>query len=255
MKIRLAVLLCMSCLWAGIISTPPAVAQASVKSAKFCFNSWEPYAYKSKTGFQGISVDVVAEAARRAGYKAVMRELPWNRCIDLAARGELDGVLDAAKRENFLQGPSSYSAYTNHIWVRSDDPHTAMSAKALKERRIGLVAGYNYPAALMAMFRSANTKIEMARDDLTNLRKLAFGRTDAVVADETNGRYLAMNHSLDVRPLLPAHSADRLFVSFNRDRKAMHSAIDGEIGRMIVDGTVNRIYKRYVGSAASAPIR
>jgi polar amino acid transport system substrate-binding protein len=233
----------------------PAAGQGNAESASFCFNTWEPYAFKAEKGHKGISVDVVGEAARRAGISAVFRELPWNRCIALVSRGDLDAVIDAAKRDNFLQGPNSYSEYTNTIWVRNADAHKSFTPNAVKGRRVGLVGGYNYPAPLIKIFRDAKSRTEISLDDLINLRKLAFGRVDAVVADRTNGLYLARKHSFALRPLAPAHSSDRLYVSFNMDRAKLHEAVDRAIGDMLKDGTIAKIYTDYIGAAGAMPAR
>ena len=222
-------------------------AQQGQSTVRFCFNSWPPYIQQDETGVSGISVDVLTEAARRADLTAVFAELPWNRCLEMVRQGTMDAVVDAAGRDEFLHGPSSYSVYTNTIWVRDDDPLDSFSIDLLKGRRIGLVHGYEYPDELHGDMVKGDLTYEYSVDDAANVRMLAFGRVDAIVADLVSTLSFAREHGLSIHPLVPDHSVDRLFPSFNPDRADLHRALDDALADMIEDGSVDRAYQDHLG--------
>ncbi len=178
----------------------------------------------------------------------VFVELPWKRCLEMVRRGELDAVIDAAERPEFLQGPTSFSLYSNTIWVNGEAPAGVHGFGDLRGKTIGLIDGYVYPDSLTADIGAAGLTIEYSVDDETNLRKLAFGRVDAVVGDLVSTTVLIRDRGLtNLRPILPSHSADRLYPSFARDRKAAHAAFDSALEAMMQDGFIDSVYEKHIG--------
>lgn len=224
-----------------------AVGGANAKEISFCFNDWPPYSKLENDKPAGISVEILREAARRAGYSATFRELPWKRCLDLVKKGEIDAVIDAADRDEFLQGPVSVSLYTNTFWVHDKSGLKKLDFEALRGKTIGLVNGYKYPKQLSDDIARAEMKIDYAVDDATNLRKLGFGRVDVIVADHVSTLLEVKTKGLTLTPLSPAHSADRLYASFNPARQAAQKTINDALAAMLADGFVDRVYRRHLG--------
>lgn len=224
-----------------------AAVAAETHGVAFCFNDWPPYAMSTDDGAKGLSVDILREAARRAGLAVRFVALPWKRCLQAVEAGEVDAVMDAADRPEFIHGAVSYTVYTNTFWVRTDDPMTKFDAKALAGRRLGLVAGYVYGDALDRLFADSGATIEEAVDDGTNIRKLAYGRTDIIVADFVSTHIFAADNQLDLRALQPAHSLDRLYPSFNPARRETMAAIDTALQSMCADGWIERAYEAQIG--------
>lgn len=209
----------------------------------FCFNEWPPYAQMVDGKPGGISVEILREAAVRAGLRPAFVELPWNRCLQNVRDGLTDAVIDAATREEFLQGPSSFSVYTNTFWVRADDPVQVFDVTALRDHRIGLVDGYIYPEDLSAMLRPPAYQVEFSVDDSVNVRKLAFRRVDAIIGDYIATTLLARENGYSLRALQPPHSFDRLYPSFNKDRAGLQERIDAALAAMLEEGFVDRLYR------------
>ena len=230
--------------WAALFSPGLSAAEAPVR---FCFNNWAPYAVADNTGFHGISVAVLTQAAERAGLTATFEELPWNRCLEMVRQGWFDAVLDAADRSEFLQGPTSYSVYSNTIWVTTGVKQTDLAFDALHGKKIGLVDGYSYPDQLMEQLQAFELKIDYSVDDATNIRKLAFGRVDSIVGDFVSTLLFAREHGLEVHPLVPSHSFDRLYPSFNTAQASMQRKIDKSLAAMIADGSIDKIYRKHIG--------
>ncbi len=219
---------------------------ARAETVRFCYNVWEPYAYRDGDALTGVSIAILREAAKRAGLAAEFVEYPWNRCLQSVRDGEIDAIMDAAERAEFLQGPTSYSAYSNTFWVASDSAIATFSFEALRGRTVGLVKGYSYPDDLLNGLKTAEAAIDYAVDDQANIRKLAFGRVDAIVADHVSTLWFAGRNNLKVRALAPDHSSDPLYPSFSQKRPDLHGRIEGALRDMMDDGTVKRMYSTHV---------
>jgi len=222
-------------------------AQKDEGAVTFCFNNWPPYTQMVEGKPAGLSVEILREAAARTGLRPTFVELPWNRCLQSVRGGYVDAVIDAAPRAEFLQGPASFSVYTNTFWVRDNDPLHAFDLPALQNYRIGLVNGYVYPKPLHDALRPPAYQIEYSVDDPANVMKLGYGRVDAIIGDYIATRVLAREHRLSLRALQPPHSFDRLYPSFNRNRADLHKRIDVAIAAMIKEGFVDEIYHRRFG--------
>lgn len=231
----------------AVLVSPGLSAGENPAPVRFCFNNWAPYAVADDTGFHGISVAVLTEAARRADLAATFEELPWNRCLEMVRQGRLDAVVDAADRPEFLQGPTSYSIYSNTIWVGTENQQTALAFDDLRGQKIGLVDGYKYPDRLMEQLQASELEIDHSVDDATNIRKLAFGRVDSIIGDFVGTLLFAREHSLNIHPLVPNHSFDRLYPSFNKTQAGVQQKIDKSIAGMIADGSADKIYRKHIG--------
>jgi len=231
----------------AVLFSSASLAEVTAPPVRFCFNNWVPYAVADDTGIHGITVAVLTEAARRADLAATFEELPWKRCLEMVRQGRLDAVVDAADRPEFLQGPASYSVYTNTIWVGAETRMESLAFEALSGKKMGLVDGYSYPDQLMVQLQASGLKIDYSVDDATNIRKLAFGRVDSIVGDFVGTLLFAREHGLNIHPLTPNHSFDRLYPSFNKTRADLQRAIDKSLAGMIADGSIDRIYRKHIG--------
>jgi ABC-type amino acid transport substrate-binding protein len=213
----------------------------------FCFNEWPPYASTVDGEAVGLSVDILRESARRAGFEPRFVALPWKRCLQMVENGEIDAVMDAAERPQFIHGEVSFSVYTNVFWVRAADGPSSFEQAAREGGRLGIVAGYVYGDALEEMFERSGMAIDKSVDDGTNIKKLGFGRTDIIVADYASTRLFATENNLDLRALLPAHSLDRLYASFHVGRREKMEKIDRALRAMCAEGWIRNAYIAALG--------
>ena len=226
----------------GLLSTPSLGG-----TVRFCFNEWPPYTYFKNGKATGVSVAILSEAAGRAGLEPKFQELPWKRCLNMVLAGRIDAVVDAAQRDEYLQGPVSHSIYTDTFWVRAGSAITAVNLQDMRDKSIGLVSGYKYGKALAPMIASPAVDKEYSVDDTSNVRMLKFGRVDVIVGDHVGTKSIADKLGVSLRPLLPSPSFDRLYPSFNRNQTQLHRKIDDALKTMMDDGTVDAIYRREIG--------
>lgn len=225
----------------------PATAEEPVS---FCFNNWPPYSLMNDSGPSGITVDIVKRAAQLIGRRIRFVEREWSKCLEMVKNGEFDALLDAAKRDTYLQGPRTFSSYTDTLWVGNDGKISRYDQ--LKGGRIGLVEGYNYGASLVALLQTLDTRILRGKDDPTNLRNLAQGGLDAAVADLASTFAFSREYNLPVHPILPPFSVDLLYPSFNLDRVEIQREFDRAFARLLEQGGVDDIYVEYIGAPYSS---
>ncbi len=223
----------------------PAKASDTVR---FCFNAWAPFAYQDKDQNKGISIDIIRAAALELNRKAQFIHLPWKRCLQDVRNGDIHAVIDAANREEFVQGPASFSLFTNTVWVHQDDPLTELpNLNILKAKTFGIVDGYEYPDEFMNI---ALIDFDLSLDDTTTLKKLSAQRVDFVVADITN-TYATINQNnekpLKIRALIPTRSADKLYLSFHKSQADVQKQFNRVFESFLENGTVDAIYQAHIG--------
>ncbi len=219
----------------------------AAERVSFCFNDWPPYTEMTKNGPDGISVEIVKQAARLVGIKIRFFKMNWNDCLEKVGLGELDAVMDAAERKEFLQGPTSFSSYTDTIWVRNNSGITHYDD--LSGTEIGIVKGFKYTKGLFDLFERLNLKVVYGADDPTNIRNLAQGKFDSTVADLASTFAFVRQHKLRVHPILPPFSVDRLYISFNREKVELQRDFDRAFAELLKQGVVDRVYEQYIGVA------
>jgi polar amino acid transport system substrate-binding protein len=190
----------------GLLSPHVAAQEKVVRIATL---DWPPYTGKDLPE-GGATTDVVRAAFEKVGYQVEVEYRPWKRAIDMAAKGTDDVIAyfpgyHCQHRGGFVaseplgNGPLGLAEHVDApiTWSTLDD----ISDQQLK---IGTVLGYANTDAFDAKVGTGYILAVPSNDDLTNLKKLAKRRIDAVVIDKLVLEYLkATNASL-------SGSADKL---------------------------------------------
>jgi polar amino acid transport system substrate-binding protein len=162
----------------------PAIAERVVHIATL---EYPPYASLAlEEGGPLVSLTVKAFAA--SGVRAEVDFLPWARAMQMAQVKKYDGLLllwpaEIEKLGLRASDPLFYSDLG--VFLKADSGLTIHGPESLKGLRMGIVRGYGYPAELLA----AGANLDIVSDDVTNLRKLAVGRLDAVLLEKAVGEY------------------------------------------------------------------
>ena len=233
-----------------ILASLPRAYAATDDNLTVCFNNWPPYTRMTDAGATGISVEVVERAASQLNRVVRFVEREWEECLEKVKQGEFDALLDAAKRDAYLQGPASFSLYSDTFWVSNSRDISRYDQ--LRGGRVGLVTGYNYNDRLMAQIEDLDMQVIRGKDDPSNVRDLAVGKFDAIIADLASTFVYSRDNALEVHPILPPFSYDRLYLSFNRERGETQREFDRVIGQLLENGAVDEIYERQIGTPFSS---
>lgn len=142
----------------------------------------------------GVFVERAKQVFDEMGINVRIELYPWKRCLEMAKTGEaayMVGVIYSPAR-TFLKYPKtplitdkittfySLKAYPDGLDIKSFEDLKGMS--------VGVVDGYTYGDALLKMSESGDIKLDTAKNELTNFKKLNIGRMPVFLCYETSGK-------------------------------------------------------------------
>lgn len=210
----------------------------------------------------GYNVEVVREALRRIGYKAIIRLYPWNRAMAMVYNGKADGILDAASTENrtyFLIYPETpihveeYYAYqpvTSNIRLSPD----LSNARGLC---VGLLKGAAYgPRLERLLAKDIFSRIEYTVVPEQHIPKLLNKRMDIMIGQGPPGERMAPRagvpptikpvlSTLDGKPLLISISKTYLAFSRKKIPQELVDKFDMALKEMQAEGYMKKMQEKY----------
>lgn len=252
----LALALALAC----ITAAPPAALPAGKTEGTAVLASleWPPYTGQSLRGL-GASSEVVRQAFLKSGVSLEIHFFPWARAVAMArTSGEFAGYFPeyrAARIEDSFIFSDSIGESPLGFAEPAGAPVRWSNLHDLKGLTIGAVQGYVNTEEFDRMAEAGELRVEMAPDDLTNLRKLLGGRIQLAVIDEN-----VFRHLLATEPDLKAGQkklqfngkileVKELFVCFRRDS-------DGErLAKLFNEGLAGIDARRIEAEALMAAMR
>lgn len=212
---------------------------------------WPPYADASLPG-QGLAVDIVTTALKRAGYSIVVRTDSLDRILEGGAVGVYDVFATpwySDARNRYLDFSEPYLQSRVRFIKRKDKPYTYHSLDDLKGVMIGTVKNYAYDEK----FNESRSIIKIPENNLVqNLYKLVQGHIDLTLDDDRVLRYELnryMPHTMSKLEILPTPLAVRgirIGVSReNADHARIVAAFNKAIKAMKKDGSFDAILARH----------
>lgn len=138
----------------------------------------------------GVSIEVLCEAAARAGLSLTFKRVPWARALHLVEHDRVDGVFHVSftpERQAAMVFPTEdgqpdperalfHQSYM--LYVRRDGTvkWDGVTLAGLGDRAVGATRGY----AVVAQLRAADIAVEEEEEPGANFRKLLAGRIAAV---------------------------------------------------------------------------
>lgn len=169
---------------------------------------------------KGLGSIIVREAYRTVGMKVEIEFLPWLRAVEKAkTASDVSGYFLAYPEEVEAEFTASPVIMTSRLGLtfRQDSPVPPATVDGIKSLKIGTVSGYGNSKTLTAAI-SAGLKTDQSNDDLTNIRKLAAGRIDAIEIDE-----LVLDHILRTETQL-ANARNTIAFKMPLEEKTLHIA-------------------------------
>jgi len=220
---------------------------------KFCEDPWPPYTYgeMGKTPTGGYAVTFLNEISKRTNLSIDMKLFPWKRCLFMAEKGNMDGVMlltSSEERAGYLEFTRPLMSDNNLAWFKKglQLKGSWASFEELKPYRIGVTAGFNYGDKFNKAKKRYQLKTDEANDIIANFNKLALERIDIFFVN-----LAAANDALKEFPELRAQVTytDGLFekvpfyIGFSKQSPAKKYLPDFNkaIDSMIKDGTIERI--------------
>ncbi|MBN1967867.1 MAG: transporter substrate-binding domain-containing protein [Candidatus Delongbacteria bacterium] len=211
----------------------------------------------------GFNIEVIREAAKRAGFDIKVVFHPWKRALQNAFDGEVDGIIDAGYNEEralHLLYPSE-NIYTEEIFLfkrKGTDLILKDNLSNSPEISVGVGRGFYYGGIVQDILdRKGFKNIEEVNSYEQNIKKLIAGRFDALVANELNAVYEAKKlgvsnqiekclNEKDNQPYLLSSSKTYLAFSKKTVKQELVDKFDQALKEIKKDGTYDKIKKKYM---------
>ncbi|QNM94696.1 substrate-binding periplasmic protein [Chitinimonas koreensis] len=218
---------------------------AQAAKLTLCGVEWGPFSVPEGDQLvRGISVEIQREAFRRLGIIDLeFRKAPWLRCKTGVQHGSYDAVLDAIPDRDMVAGavPSAY--FPVAVYVRQDCPHDTFSWNAMRGKTVGVVHGYHYPGNID---RFDGWSRDESVDDEQAMVKLKAGRYHHLLSDIFTAPAMSEKVGVPIKMLKPMLGAHGLFLVFGKRNQALADRHAAVLADMIEDGSMDRIYRRYL---------
>lgn len=158
-----------------------------------------PYATRERAD-DGIALNIVRKAFSNAGYAVQYTFKPWTRSLEEARVGLFDGTAYWGKSPERDAGFLISDNVMTEQWLfmYRDRPGAKVfdweSLADLKGQRIAVVQSYTYTPEFWALQKSGVLTVEVAQDDLSNLRRMVAGRVDVTLIERNVACYLMNEH-------------------------------------------------------------
>jgi polar amino acid transport system substrate-binding protein len=242
-------------LWIGLVGLALALGAGSAgraddHSVLLACNNFPPHKIEQPAddGNAGFDIDIVGEAMKRIGWSTEFSFMPWKRALELAERGEYDGLCSCSytkEREAKLLFSDELGAVSVGLFARSADALTGIASVAdLKGRKVATVGGYNLEAELIA----AGAAVEATSSDKNALDMLVGGNVDLLYGYELTTKHFIAS---DPRSSAIAYHEIRrnpYYFCLSRAMPGADAAMQGfnrSLKDMAADGSIQRILDRY----------
>ena len=207
-------------------------------------DAWPPFIIEGDV--KGTAEQLVCQALERSGWSCELKVEDWDKVLDEARSGSIDGIAAAwkdADRESYLLYSEPY--LTNRIIpvVNNDKPVEINSAADLAGLRVVMVVDYAYGDEILSMKSSIEAVV--ATNSLEALFLVQNGKADVALIDELVARDELLEPGLDNLKTINTVLAYRdLHFAVSRKNSNAQQIIDDfqrSYQLMLSDGTVNEI--------------
>jgi len=196
------------------------VASQHRDSIKLGTEDWAPFSFidKKTKRITGLSSDIIYATFRSMNVKISSNKvLPWARTQKLAYQGKFDAVYTASinnERKKYMLFPKEPVVSSKWVLFANIEDKKRLkfeNFKSLKDKKICLISGYNYPRIFMQYIKK-NSKLTFVSKENLNISKLINHRCDympAVLESTLN--------MIKTKPLLKRMNAYKKIFYFERE--------------------------------------
>ena len=147
-------------------------------------DDYAPYSYVEKGVFKGMYIDILrAAAVKMPGYRLDLQPRPWKRGLVALEQGQVFGLFPPGRKtERSYVQPYSAMLYRESVVLFCHDAVMRTARTHFPDDFAGLTIGVNtgflLSEKLMAPARHGVLRLEAAKGNEANLKKLALRRID-----------------------------------------------------------------------------
>lgn len=211
---------------------------------------YAPFTFVDETGkLTGYDVEVITEAAKRAGIKINFVATPWDSMFLGLESKKYDIIANQIgknpDREKKYLFSESYLVSGAQLIVK-DTNKKITSLNDLKGKKVGTSVGSNYNKLLTEFDKNKEINLVYYDGDVTQVfQDISLGRIDATVNDRLTVGENIKKLGLKVKTVgKPLNEVPSFFV-FRKDSADLKAKIDKALLSMKKDGTLGKISKKW----------
>jgi polar amino acid transport system substrate-binding protein len=216
--------------------------------------AWPPFRIddpKASGGFAGIDIEVLRAIEKDLGLSVEIQHHPWARDLEMLKEGQADiitGIARTSEREEYLAYvPTPYLSVQPVFYILKGKAKDISKYEDLYGKSIA----FSISSAYFEPFNSDKklNKVELSTEAQI-VKMLALGRVDVAIGTDPNFAWdiaqLGYREAVERTSYLPPVRTD-IYIAFARKSPAasLVPAVDKSIRRMIADGTIEAIAKKY----------
>jgi len=228
--------------------------------------NFPPYSELINDEVQGIDIDIIREAATRAGINVVIEAYPWKRAMMMLSNGETDGTFSVFRNEE----REAYALFSSNP-VHISDLAVFINRSSLKNynqlddlfgQTVFIAAGFSISDAFDEAVKTNRIRPTYARDTEDGLSRLLESPNGYLISNRVSVLYYARKRGVldQIRssPLL-VRANRGAYLAIPRSREVtpalqkMLERLDKELGRMWADGTIEAIITPYITTTSPTP--
>lgn len=193
----------------------------------------------------GFEVDLANALANKLGVRARPVQGPWDKLLELLARGDFDvalnGIEVAEEKRRVVDLSDPYYVAAERLTVRRNDADAPTSLAQVRGRPVGTLPGSLAERILQREGAQVKT-YEGGQDEI--YQDLALGRTSAVLLDDPITRYYgAIVPELEVVP--GTFGEVRYAIATRPEDDDLREALNAALGQLAQEGALRQIYERW----------
>ncbi len=245
----------LNCLLALVLAGVFPSGQATETITLNAEDNWFPFSAYRNGQTEGFVVDVIRAAYAAVAIEVKFDPMPFKRCLTKVESGTDLGCFTVNRQEDtekqFLLHKVPLFNDTGGIYdMEKSGLPAKVSPADLIGHRVGYTHGYTYGDYLD---NTDGIIKEEAPNDLSNLKKLAYGRQEYSLVSVITAAYLFKTYPKDF-PVLPRLAGtvteQEMFVGFSRHRPdSIEAAAKLDEGLLIIrkNGTYSKIVSNWLG--------
>jgi polar amino acid transport system substrate-binding protein len=215
---------------------------AAAQTLHFVTEPFPPYTYANEQGqAAGPMVEVLRAACKQLGWQCPIEVLPWRRALNMAQRGEVEGiftVVDSPERRQYFHVTPAVVEARYAFFAKSGNPLQYTGERGVLEgHRIGAYGPSATALTLEQLVEGlARVRTEIEPDNRTVLRKLAAGRygeDGLALANEAVAQHLIREERLP--GLISVGVAKSFGYAFGLNRQNVELAQAQSLGRVLYE--------------------
>ncbi len=243
---------------AGAASEATAAASAPAKVYVVGTDAaYAPFESQNEKGeIVGFDIDIVSAIAAKAGVQVKFVNTPWEGIFNAVAQGDRDLLVSAItitdERKQTMDFTAPYFDAVQLIAVKKDSKVAKFDD--LKPLKVGVQTGTTGDEVVTKLLGKNSAAIKRFESTPLALKELESGGVDAVVAD--NGvviHYVTNNPGVGFRTVAdPSFTPEQYGIAVRKGNSAVLDMLNQGLSGIRADGTYDRIYAKYFGSAPGA---